>query len=161
MSTIRSSSPGSAKRLTIRVLRAAAVGAVALGLGVSLAGCAALLPDTGSYLETVPEAIEQSDLGVTRVTASSSPDGFGRNVYVGVHLDRATVTTAEIEQVLGLIAGKLDQPGASRVEVTFWDGATSTIDSEAACEAIGSPSIRCDYNTTSIDLDDLSREFGG
>lgn len=143
-----------------RMARVVAAGALAVGLGASLAGCAALLPDMGSYLETVPEVIEQSDLGVTRVTASSSPDGFGRNAYVGVHLDRATVTTAEIEQVLGLIAGKIDQPGASWVKVTFWDGVTSTIDSEAACEAIGSPSIRCDYNTTSIDLDDLSREFG-
>lgn len=111
-----------------RMARVVAAGALAVGLGASLAGCAALLPDMGSYLETVPEVIEQSDLGVTRVTASSSPDGFGRNAYVGVHLDRATVT--------------------------------STIDSESACEAIGSPSIRCDYNTTSIDLDDLGREFG-
>lgn len=143
-----------------RGARAIVSGAVALGVGATLAGCTIITPEMGSYLETVPEVLEQSDLGVTRASASSSLSGFVRYVSVNVRLDRASVTSAEIEQVLGLIADNIDQPAASRVEVTFWDGVTSTIDSEAACEAIGSPSIRCDYNTTSIDLDDLSREFG-
>ncbi|MGX5694944.1 hypothetical protein ACWKWP_01990 [Agromyces soli] len=120
-----------------------------------------MAPETGSYLTTVPEAIENSDLGVLRATASSSVDGFGRNVDVSIDLDRDTVTTAEIEAVLRLIAGKIDQPGAVFLDLTFWDGPNvETIDSEAACEAIGSPSLRCSYNSTIIRIDDLQREFG-
>lgn len=114
----------------------------------------------GSYLETVPEALEQSDLGVTRVSAGSSLSGFVRTVSFGVHLDRDSVTSSEIEQTLGLMAGKIDQPSASTVELSFWDDGLEPIDTESACEAIGSPSLRCDYLEISIDLDDLDREFG-
>lgn len=119
------------------------------------------MPETGSYLETVPAVLEQSDLGVTSVAVGSSLDGLGRFVSLHVRLDRDHVTSAEIVETLELVADKLDQPGASELRLVFWDDAnTATIDSEAECEAIGSSIVGCDYNTISIDLDDLRAEFG-
>jgi hypothetical protein len=160
LSITRSSARRSASR-AIASIRLLVVGAAAAGLASSLAGCGAMMPETGSYRTTVPEAIENSDLDVLRATTSTEIDGFGRTVNVHVDLERDEVTTAEIEEVLRLITGKIDQPGASRVELSFMDWRTiESIDSEAACEAIGSPSIRCTYNSTIIDLDDLQQEFG-
>lgn len=149
------------RRRRARTTRAVLAGATALAAGALLSGCGPLVPETGSYLTTVPEAIENSDLDVVRVGVSSYLDGFARDVAVNVDLDRDVVTTDEIEQVLRLVADKIDQPGAARLKLTFWDAPNvTTIESEAQCEAIGSPAIRCSYSSISIPLADLRSEFG-
>lgn len=87
-----------------------------------LVGCGSMLPEMGSYKETIPAALKGSDIGVIEVAAGSSIDGLSRVVGVHVYLDHGTVSAADLSKTIGIVVPLIDQPGASVLELTFSDG---------------------------------------
>lgn len=92
---------------------------VLLGLG----GCGALMPETGSYLKTLGPIIQKAVPGITRVSVSSGIDGATRYVSVIIFLDRETSVTADMARtVIRLVDEHQNQPGASRMDIAFYQG---------------------------------------
>lgn len=93
---------------------------VLLGLG----GCGALIPVAWSYLKMLGPIIQKAMPGVTQVSVSSGIDGATRYVSVIIFLDRETPVTADMARtVIRLVDGHQNQPGASRMGISFRGGA--------------------------------------
>jgi hypothetical protein len=88
-----------------------------------LSGCGALMPETGSYLKTLGPIIQKAVPGATRVSVSSGIDGATRYVWVEVALDENTQVTADLARtVIRLVDEHQNQPGASRMDISFRGG---------------------------------------
>lgn len=94
---------------------------IALGGVLALVGCGVLAPEMGSYTETIPAALKDSDLGVIEVAVGSGTDGLSRNVGVHVYLDRNQVTAPDLHDTISLVVPLIDQPGADTLELSFSD----------------------------------------
>lgn len=89
-----------------------------------LSGCGALMPETGSYLKTLGPIIQKAVPGATDVHVSSGIDGATRYVWVEVALDENTQVTADLARtVIRLVDEHQNQPGASRMDISFRGGA--------------------------------------
>ncbi len=101
-----------------------------LGISALLSGCiGSFAPESGTYRSTIPAALQEADIGVTRASAGSGIDGLTRYVSMHVQLDRDTLTGTQLGEILKITVPLIDQPGTDTVQLRFRGVSTSTPDS--------------------------------
>lgn len=70
---------------------------------MALTGCAASPMSDDSFKETIPAALNSSDLGITSSWADKGVDGFSTHVSVGATFDRADITAADLQTLIGIV----------------------------------------------------------
>jgi hypothetical protein len=80
---------------------AIAVGAVLTAL--SLTACTASPGADDSFMQSIPAALESSDLGITESWADKGVDGFNTHVSVGATFDRAEITASDLQELIAIV----------------------------------------------------------
>ena len=70
---------------------------------LALAGCASSPLADDSFKEAIPAALDSSDLGITSSWADKGVDGFSTHISVGATFDRADITAADLQQLIGIV----------------------------------------------------------
>lgn len=108
-------------RSDCRSVRLAAI-LVSAGLMVALSGCGVIAKEfsDGDYAETIPAALQDSDLGVTEAFASKGLDGFTFYLSVGVDIDQAQLSDSALAEMLQIIIDGNDLP-TDQMRITVQD----------------------------------------
>lgn len=85
---------------TTRILASLAV--AFLGT-VAIAGCAQSTSADESFEDTIPAALQASELGITEAFADQGVDGLTTHIMVGATFDRSDLSTADVKKFVSLI----------------------------------------------------------
>lgn len=79
--------------------------AVAGGMlaALALGGCSQGPGADDSFTETIPAALEASDLGITEAWADKGVDGTTTHLSVGATLDRDEISTTELQRLIAIV----------------------------------------------------------
>jgi len=87
----------------MRTTRILASLAVAFLGTVAFAGCSQTPAADDSFEDTIPAALQASDLGITEAFADKGVDGLTTHIMVGATFDRSELSTADVKKFVSLI----------------------------------------------------------
>lgn len=118
-------------------LRRAAVGALIVATAVALTGCGPVKKElsSGDFAETIPAALQASDIGITDSYAAKGIDGFTFNLLVGVDLDHDALSADDLAGILRIVLENNDVP-SDQIQLSVNDADGESIDVQEVVEQI-------------------------
>ncbi|WP_311244326.1 hypothetical protein [Microbacterium sp. WCS2018Hpa-23] len=129
-----------------RLIRGVTV--IALGAAmVALSGCGAITKELseGDFGETIPAALEASDIGITDSYAEKTISGFTFYLSVGVDLDHGDASADDLAGILRIILENNDVP-SDEIDLGVNGSDEESVDLEALVQSI-SPDLKISSST--------------
>lgn len=134
-------------------MRRSRIGLLTAGAALTalvLAGCASSPLSNDSFKETIPAALDSSDLGITSSWADKGLDGFSTHISVGATFDRADISAADLQALIGIVVNE-NTVDARYLQLAIEDPDGEDIDIVPLLEQLGAAPLESAFVRISYD----------